>query len=953
MPVYEVDVPGKGTFTVNSRRPLSDEQAYAAVLEQLNAPPPAAPAGPAPEAGLPAALKKGFESFASSYQTGVTAPFGAEEAAAAGLARQEALGGKYAQQTGFDRVKQAYQERGLFPAAGEVAKQIPYYLAENLPVIGTSLAGARIGATAGAPLGPVGAIVGGIGGAALANLPLFAGSNVERQYETQKATGETPDISLARAYGTAAAQSALEAGGTAFALGKTVIGKVLGTSVDDLVARGGAESVRVAERGLLNTVTRGAARGAAAEIPVEVSQQILERAQAGLPLLDEEAISEYGEAAYGATLLGGSLGPAGSLVSRSAARKKVAGEKAEQARLQEEINQAERKQKSSSPEYRQELNDQIYTLKDELAQIEPIAKDKTQDKDVRDEAIARAKEIKDELKDLQTKFKESMKESGLAPTLAQAKAAGFRDMPVVDEFGNVVKPKTKPLTEEEYGQKLEGAAKQWDETREKIFALTEKEEREDTAKQIVEQELAQNQPFIKSMTPDGRAVPFISYSFDLDKATKPKNISADVWNASTLEQKTDMLKKERVRQYASLLEDPQAFKDIQDAQMEAERQKLNLFLEDEASKDQTAAEIAKRKSRDEAVQDIAEFQVAKAREQLGLGALFLGPIRQRRLENAVNQGVVDRYAAVALEIKGLGGRKRSVAEAMPNIQEAINTLESERRSLTGKDIINPEGGLTPDGIRLVQIDTKLEEIKRLLTAGAPEQKTATEQALAGRAIVDAERREDEALPVEKNLPSVAYENRIKKANQKAGGAFLDLILYIDDLSAKRYIGGAKGNVQDTTKQFLLENVDASKKEVIDSILEEIATARVARKLRPLSKAEAVSVAMDIDGLIDMLVTRSLAPAPGMVTETEVIPAQMRGTKIVTGAQEVERDVRGDRELPFGATTQKAELLSSKGQADIAQTFKKLLTKEYSLEVVDAMKQLKNAVVGNQYAADWC
>jgi len=126
------------------------------------------------------------------------------------------------------------------------------------------------------------------------------------------------------------------------------------------------------------------------------------------------------------------------------------------------------------------------------------------------------------------------------------------------------------------------------------------------------------------------------------------------------------------------------------------------------------------------------------------------------LENAVNQGVVDRYAAVALEIKGLGGRKRSVAEAMPNIQEAINTLESERRSLTGKDIINPEGGLTPDGIRLVQIDTKLEEIKRLLTAGAPEQKTATEQALAGRAIVDAERREDEALPVEKNLPSVAY-----------------------------------------------------------------------------------------------------------------------------------------------------------------------------------------------------
>ena len=956
MPVYEVDVPGKGTFTVNSRRPLSDEQAYAAVLEQLNAPPPAAPAGPAPEAGLPAALKKGFESFASSYQTGVTAPFGAEEAAAAGLARQEALGGKYAQQTGFDRVKQAYQERGLFPAAGEVAKQIPYYLAENLPVIGTSLAGARIGATAGAPLGPVGAIVGGIGGAALANLPLFAGSNVERQYETQKATGETPDISLARAYGTAAAQSALEAGGTAFALGKTVIGKVLGTSVDDLVARGGAESVRVAERGLLNTVTRGAARGAAAEIPVEVSQQILERAQAGLPLLDEEAISEYGEAAYGATLLGGSLGPAGSLVSRSAARKKVAGEKAEQARLQEEINQAEREQKSSSPEYRQELNNQIYTLKDELAQIEPIAKDKTQDKDVRDEAIARAKEIKDELKDLQNKFKESMKESGLAPTLAQAKAAGFRNMPVVDEFGNVVKPKTKPLTEEEYGQKLEGAAKQWDETREKIFALTEKEEREDTAKQIVEQELAQNQPFIKSMTPDGRAVPFISYSFDLDKATKPKNISADVWNASTLEQKTDMLKKERVRQYASLLEDPQAFKDIQDAQMEAERQKLNLFLEDEASKDQTAAEIAKRKSRDEAVQDIAEFQVAKAREQLGLGALFLGPIRQRRLENAVNQGVVDRYAAVALEIKGLGGRKRSVAEAMPNIQEAINTLESERRSLTGKDIINPEGGLTPDGIRLVQIDTKLEEIKRLLTAGAPEQKTATEQALAGRLATEGGAQAKAlAVEIEPGKPSGVYKKQAEEAGKEARGRFTDLTAFMDDYRKGRFFGekGAKRDIElaSSTRAGLLRDTEEARSAVTDALVNEIAYRRFEQGLRSFTKQEATEFSLNVDNLLAEIIRRSTALPSGYSTETIVIdPAQMRGSEIVKAARTVTRDTRDLRDRQFGAPQRAIEVLAeavkqakdqaiAEGKRPVRAGEKPLLKKQYAAAPTDLIKDL--------------
>lgn len=900
MPVYEVDVPGKGTFTVNSRRPLSDEQAYAAVLEQLNAPPPAAPAGPEPEAGLPAALKKGLEGFASSYQTGVTAPFGAEEAAAAGLARQEALGGKYAQQTGFDRVKQAYQERGLFPAAGEVARQVPYYLAENLPVIGTSLAGARIGATAGAPLGPVGAIVGGIGGAALANLPLFAGSNVERQYETQKATGETPDISLARAYGTAAAQSALEAGGTAFALGKTVIGKVLGTSVDDLVARGGAESVRAAERGLLNTVTRGAVRGAAAEMPVEVSQQILERAQAGLPLLDEEAISEYGEAAYGAILLGGSLGPAGSLVSRSAARKKVAGEKAEQARLQEKINQAEQKQateaeaaRKQTPEYRQELNGKIIELQDELREVEPVAKDKTIDEDVRTEAITRAKEIKEQLKELKAEMKASTKQAGAAPTLAAELAKrkeGPRETPVVDEFGNIVKPKKAAMTEEEYAEGYDREAARMQERNELLRKLREKEEAEATAKR----------------------------------------------------EKTYEETQRGVQNYLAGLEEVE----------ETNTQVLKTRL----------AEQQQRREEDVA-QDITLDRINLVLDNFGLRAAGVEPEVRKLVESKIDEGVVDRTVTRELGIQGLEGRTyrgEQAVEVLPNIKAAIDTLEDQRqKALVGKkELMDDKGQLTPAGYKLVGSEAKLRELKRLQGViegrGTPE--TGAEAAVAGR--LEAESREAAAplaVDIEPGKPSGVYKKQAEEANKEAGGRFTDLTALMDDYRKGRFFGekGAKRDVElaSSMRAGLLRDTEEARSEITDSLIKEIAYRRVEQGMRPFTKQEAQEFGLNVDNILSEIIRRSTALPSGYSTKTEIIePAQMRGSEIVKSALTVTRDTRDLSNRQFGAPQRAIEVLAeairqaketaiAEGKRAVRAGEKPLLKKQYAAAPTDLIKDL--------------
>ena len=106
-----------------------------------------------------AALKKGFEQTVSSGITGIRSMFGDPVAAAqAGLEQQQQnIANRYADQVGWDRVVQKYQDPngGLFPAIGEVARQVPLALAEQAPNIGLSVAGAKLGAMGGTALAPM------------------------------------------------------------------------------------------------------------------------------------------------------------------------------------------------------------------------------------------------------------------------------------------------------------------------------------------------------------------------------------------------------------------------------------------------------------------------------------------------------------------------------------------------------------------------------------------------------------------------------------------------------------------------------------------------------------------------------------------------------------------------------------------------------------------------------
>jgi hypothetical protein len=189
------------------------------------------------------------------------------------------------------RLQEIRARTGLYDVEG-VGSALTYggeTLGEQVPILGTTLAGAGAGF---ALAGPPGALVGG----ALASLPLLFGGNVQRQ-EEQVAAGELDKVSVERALLTAIPQAALEG----------IAGRILALAP----LRPGVGSIWA-------RTAKGGALGTAAEVPTEITQQVLERAQAGLPIDDDEAIREYIEAGVAAAIVGAPVGGIGGAIQTDA-----------------------------------------------------------------------------------------------------------------------------------------------------------------------------------------------------------------------------------------------------------------------------------------------------------------------------------------------------------------------------------------------------------------------------------------------------------------------------------------------------------------------------------------------------------------------------------------------------------------------------------------------------------
>ena len=314
MPTFTVQFPDGAKYDVDAPEGTTDAQAYEYAVSHI--------------ASLPDPITR-QSTFGEEVERGVARTLEAKRLAVEQLLGDDsnqaiidsiARGQETAEGLGvgpsLERLTNIAKTEGYASAAAKLPSDISRYGGSQVGVLGTLGTGARLASW----LMPGGALLkglaGGLGGIS-ALTPDLAASSMERLAQEQMARGEEVDVDVGEAYKYAAMQAALEAGGTALFLGKSLVRAItgIGRSTATNTARQADALRRAAQQSTSSTVARGLARGAP-EIPIEIGQQILERDFAGLDLLSDEALSEYGEAAYLAGLVGGSFGVTGSFTDR-------------------------------------------------------------------------------------------------------------------------------------------------------------------------------------------------------------------------------------------------------------------------------------------------------------------------------------------------------------------------------------------------------------------------------------------------------------------------------------------------------------------------------------------------------------------------------------------------------------------------------------------------------------
>ena len=266
------------------------------------------------------ALGKGIGSLLSQGQTLVSAPFtGASEAAEQGVRRQRGLAEKYGESTDWGRVSQAYKDEGVLPAAKELLKQSGLTLTENIPQLGVLAGGARAGAALAALAGPEAIPFGALAGAGVsAFLPRLAGG-LEEQASEQRAENKPVDVNVARAAGYAVPRAGLDIAANILPFGAVMAGKMFGPTVGKLLEMGVQDEAEIAAQTLTRSALRGVGVNLAEQVPIQVAQAALGRANAGQDLTSPDAFKAYGEAAYMAGLMS-PLGAIGGISERGHAR---------------------------------------------------------------------------------------------------------------------------------------------------------------------------------------------------------------------------------------------------------------------------------------------------------------------------------------------------------------------------------------------------------------------------------------------------------------------------------------------------------------------------------------------------------------------------------------------------------------------------------------------------------
>ena len=777
---------------------MSPDQAYSAALEKF----PNLLEEIKPKKGIGAALGRGAESFIGAGQTALEALGSPEKAAERGLRREEALGEKYADQVSLEKVKEAYEKKGLGAAAGEVARQVPLALAEQAPNIAAAIGGAKVGAMGGSFLGPVGSVVGaGIGALAPSALQLF-GSNIQRQAAEQEAAGQPVDINVGKAAAATAVQAPLDVAATFIPLGGRIAGKVFGKEVEQLLSRGGTKAAeKLAQESLTKSLAKGTAFGAAVEIPTEITQQMLERFQAGLPLTTQDALKEYGETAYQAGLLG-PIGAVGRVSEKGAAREKV--------EQQKEIERSKAREEKA-------IQDQLEA--DQKAQ-EELAKAQAETGQLFGEAVGEVSPLETAPSTLSVREKEATELGTI-----QQQLAATTDPVEKQRLETEVKRLQEQLTPEQqllkeynvFEKQLVDIEKQRDAAAEKgdfrQFGALDAQARalEEQNKELLEQlktapgitYLKDEKKFVQ-LTPEvemaklrGEQKKLIK---DLQKLTGP---SYDPKKAASLTSELDKIET-RINDLA-----PAA-------------SQLDLFDEAQIGAEQRAA--------------VQQQKEQRAQEQADLFA----QVRTEKLEDvdAYKKGLQDLEEAYAA-----GASDRIIAKLVDELQKVGRARDERVAKVEG---VKPAEVLEEDVIKGQRIKRAIAEEQNNYKNATTEEEKATALANIGALQKQlATARTEQATPQPEAVRSKALEDE-----QEAIGTLRDLV---EDLKTGRYFKGKDVATASSFRSGLETQAFDAANAYVEAALRDVNAQRAANNQRALSVDEALKLTTELQDYLSKVI----------------------------------------------------------------------------------------------------
>ena len=817
---------------------------------------------PAPKQADPSLLGeayKGLQQFASQSRTALGG--GSAESALAGLERGKAIDAERKSGVDLEKIKDLWNAGNYGSSALEYVKQAPYAIAGQIPQLATAAGGAslgaRLGALGGLPGSLAGAGIGALAGQALSSYLPIAGSNIESQAAEQQKQGLPIDINRLAAYGTAVPQVGLEVISQRLLLGNKMLGKAFGFTEEQLAKKSVAELEKLAAEKLYATVGKGVLKGGLAEIPTEVTQTMLERAQAGLSITDAEARTAYGDTA----LQVGMIAPLGGYTryrERGSAQQYQEKQAQAESAKKFQADQAAETARLQSPAYLEQLSTDYKAAvaeKKRLDEVATAAKEAAKSGDPSARATAaealkaarkyeaetltplarqhapRSAEIQklEETKRVagMSPFDYMMEQSGVPTQEIQAPPPPPKEQQLYP--GDEPVPKTPPPlpAHEAYAAQQMDRASQWD------FGTND----ESTYVKLLMEYPAMARELVTNKT----AIPGL---------TRKQNSA--VLGAMKLQ----------------LAEQDKAQTEHEERLKEAElsRQVTTVPGEPSGASAVQRETTTRRETRDE-----------QARNATGVGDIdldFLNDLTGEALGKGSGEVAVEPPAGVQPSAKA------------PDVLGRIDTLTNQRDQAAKDADLNFRSG----------------------------------NSTAGREALAKQKTAEDALALAQSEDAAPYVQELVGQRNTQQTSLLDLESAVDDLINGRYLNkldvGVSASRQiglaSSTKQGLLDKIKAAKKAYINSVLLESATKRRALGKENLSTDEALRAASDISATLNEWVTRGLAnPRHAALQEQVVQQAQMRGNKLVRGAitKMVEpTDTRPPEERRFGAYRQAVEVL---------------------------------------------